>query len=228
MRRSLGRILFGVVLLLFGVVGLLEGMGYNLSINYNGWWTVFIIIPCIVSMIEGGIHTGNSIGLVVGVVMLANAQGILPVGFVKLFTFPVILILVGLSLLLGRDSSKYRPSSKKNYGSNDDSDYPDYFVLFGGSEVSNRSRNLKGASITAIFGGIDSDFREAHVDHDITIHVTSIFGGNDVYLPSNVNVRMAGVPIFGDNSNYHKGSANSQSPVITVHAFSLFGGTDIH
>ena len=227
MRQSRGRILFGIALVFVGVISLLKSFGYDININFDGWWTIFIIVPSISSMIDHGIRPGNTIGVAIGLLLLANAQHWLPDDFIRLFSFPVILILIGLSLLFGRVNFRTSSYSRSSYNSTDDSDHPDYFVLFGGHECENRSRNLKGANITAIFGGMDIDFSKAQIHDNIKITVTSIFGGSDVYLPSNVQVRFSSVPIFGGNSNYHEGTLNENAPIVTIEAFSLFGGSEV-
>lgn len=238
MRRSFGRIVFGIALVLFGVVGLMKSFGYDIQINLDGWWTIFIIVPCLSSVIDDGVNPGNLIGLGVGVLLLARAQDWIPVSIAPLFSWPMFMVLGGLALLFGR-SSYSRPRYHRNeeryssshasssMGPNDDAEYPDYFVLFGGSEMRNATTNLRGATITAIFGGVEADFSRAQIHEDISIQVTSIFGGSEIRLPSNVRVRVTGVPIFGGVSNEHDDAMSESAPLVTIHCFSLFGGSEI-
>lgn len=76
MRKNFGTLLIGVVFLIFGggyVVARL--LGYDPPFFFDGWWTLFLMIPAVISMVETGVHVGNSIILVVGLLLLAGAQG---------------------------------------------------------------------------------------------------------------------------------------------------------
>ena len=68
--------------------------------------------------------------------------------------------------------------------------------------------------------------REANITQDQIINATAVFGGIDIIVPSNVNVKVKSNSIFGGVDN--KIIINKENaPTIYVKAFCLFGGVEI-
>jgi len=78
MRKRIGSVLWGVAFIIAGLGFAGNAFGiWDFDIFFDGWWTLFIIIPAIISMVENGPNTGNSIWLIVGGVLLLSAQDII-------------------------------------------------------------------------------------------------------------------------------------------------------
>ena len=58
------------------------------------------------------------------------------------------------------------------------------------------------------------------------IKTSSIFGGIEIYVPQNVNVKVKSTPIFGGVSNKVRNSKDN-TKTIYIEAFCMFGGVDI-
>jgi hypothetical protein len=103
-------IVIGILFLAAGIAvgGSMLGF-FDLSISMRGWWTIFIIAPALISMVQGGPNAGNIIVLGVGVILLLKEQGIMPEVFSWRLIFPVVLLAVGFQLLFGgsRHSGRY-------------------------------------------------------------------------------------------------------------------------
>lgn len=85
---------------------------------------------------------------------------------------------------------------------------------------------FEGAELTAVFGGAECDLRNAIIPNDCVIQVCSVFGGIDILVPENVNVKVNSTSIFGGVSN--KTSLNKENTVtLYVSGLCLFGGVDI-
>jgi len=117
MKRDIMTIVIGILFLAAGIAvgGSMLGF-FDLSISLRGWWTVFIIAPALISMIQGGPNAGNIIVLGVGVILLLNAQGVMPAGFTWRLIFPVVLLAVGFQLLFGgsRRSDRHQRKDDRN------------------------------------------------------------------------------------------------------------------
>jgi predicted membrane protein len=102
MRRDIGTIIVGILFLAAGIAlgGSLLGY-FDFRVNLDGWWTLFLIIPALIAIAQGGINAGNIILLGVGVVLLLNAQGVIPHGFTWKLILPVVLLAVGFQLIFG-------------------------------------------------------------------------------------------------------------------------------
>ena len=65
--NNMKSILWGVVLVLLGVLVGTNSLGItNIDIFFDGWWSLFIIIPCFIGLFSNEDKTGNIIGLLVG------------------------------------------------------------------------------------------------------------------------------------------------------------------
>lgn len=230
MRKNLGNILWGLVFIGVGV-GLIGNI-FNLwdyKVFFAGWWTLFIIVPALVSMVQSGIHIGNSIVLGVGVILLLDQQNIIKEGMIYKFAAPAILIIIGLAIL-SKVLIKREPGSSSAVppGTTVSSeDFPNYFALFSGNTVKNNSTNFRGGNTTSIFGGNEIDLRDVVLSGDVSFNVTSIFGGTEIKAPTNAKIEVKGVPIFGGNENTAVSSADPAAHKITFQCTSIFGGTEI-
>ena len=90
MRNKLGQLLVGAVLLFYGGVHLTSRiMGYDLPFFFDGWWTLLVMVPAGMSMLETGIHIGNTIVLLLGALLLCWEQG-----WIENLNFPLVLAVV--------------------------------------------------------------------------------------------------------------------------------------
>ncbi len=227
MRKNIGNILWGLLFIGIGV-GLIGNIFeiWDYKIFFDGWWTLFIIVPAVISMIQGGIKTSNLIMLAIGGVLLLDRQEIIPDGMLFKFAAPVVLIIIGLTII---SKIFYKDTGRGCFINTQtkSEDNPDYVAVFSGNSVKNVSTDFQGGSATAVFGGNDIDLSDVVINRDVTFTVTSIFGGNDIIAPKNARVEMSGVPIFGGNENKAVSSQSPDANTITFVCTSIFGGTDI-
>lgn len=225
MRKRIGSILWGVAFIVAGLG--FAGNAFelwNFDIFFDGWWTLFIIIPAIISMVENGPNTGNSIWLVVGGVLLLSAQDIIDGRIVGKLFFPIILVLIGCSIIFGNRVRQAVPQSA--FASIPVGGVPGYNAIFSGNDVRWPAEQFSGASLSAVFGGVTLDLRNAIITEDAVINSTCIFGGIDIYVPQNVQVKVGGVPVFGGVDN-KAANASPNAPTVYVNSTCIFGGVDI-
>lgn len=222
--KDKGNLIWGILLIAIGIIIGLNSLGItNITLFFDGWWTLFIIIPNLVDIIKDPRKMSNYIWLVVGVVLLLCAQGILRFEIVGKLILPSILVAIGLSLLL---KDKVEAKVKEKIKNLNKDGLEEYYATFSGQEIHPRGDEFKGASLNAIFGGIDLNLSEAQIQKDTLINITSVFGGVDIKVPANVNVKVQGTSIFGGVDNKVK-KYTENLPTIYVKAFCLFGGADI-
>lgn len=216
--------LWGVILILCGIG--LAGNAFHLwsfSIFFKGWWTLFIIVPCVVNIAKKGFDPLPTAGLIIGLLFLLSAWGILPGGVVFKLFFPVMLVLIGCNILFKGSAQKKQFKDHTNAAH---SDVPEYNAIFGGQTVRCDNEIFTGANLNAIFGGIDLKLGQAYLQEDVVINCTAVFGGVDIRVPANVNVQVAGVPIFGGIDNRVK-NHTPDAPTIFINATCFLGGIDI-
>ena len=225
MRKRIGSVLWGVAFIIAGLGFAGNAFGiWDFDIFFDGWWTLFIIIPAIISMVENGPNTGNSIWLIVGGVLLLSAQDIIDGRIVGKLFFPVILVLIGFSIIFGNRVRQSVPQSA--FASVPVGGVPGYNAIFSGNDVRWPAEQFTGASLSAVFGGVTLDLRNAIITEDAVINSTCIFAGIDIYVPQNVQVKVAGVPVFGGVDN-KAANAAPNAPTVYVNSTCIFGGVDI-
>lgn len=222
--KDKGNLIWGIILIVIGLIIGLNSLGIaNINIFFDGWWTLFIIIPSLIDIIKRPSKGESYVWLAVGVVLLLCAQGILSFKIIGKLILPTILVGIGLSILL---KDKVGAKVKEKIKTLNQDGLEEYYATFSGQEINLKGDEFKGASLNAIFGGIDLNLVEAQIQKDTLINVTSVFGGVDIKVPSNVNVKVKSTSIFGGVDNKVK-KYNESLPTIYVKAFCLFGGADI-
>ena len=218
-------ILWGFVFIVLGVIFGLNALDItHIDVFFNGWGTLFIIVPCFIDLFKDDDKTGNIIGLLIGIVLLLCCQDFLEFDIVLKLMVPAILIIIGLSFLF-KDvlNSKVRKEMKKI----SKSDAHEYCATFGGQKVDFDNEEFKGCSLTAVFGGVECDLSNSIIKEDTIINVSAIFGGIDIHVPKDVKVKVTSTPIFGGVSNKRKNPIEDNIKTIYVNATCIFGGVEI-
>lgn len=220
-------ILWGIVLVIIGVIVGLNALNItNIDIFFNGWWTLFIIIPSLIGLLNEKDKTGNIIGLIIGIVLLLGVQNIINFDLIWKLILPMIIIIFGLSLIFGNTfNNKINKEIKKinnKKGKNEE-----YCSTFSQQKIDFDDEEFKGASLTAVFGGITLDLRKAKINEDVVIDTTSVFGGIDIYVPDNIKIKVKSTSIFGGVDNKKIKNDNEKEHIIYINASCIFGGVDI-
>ena len=94
--NSIKNILWGIILVIVGLVIGLNVIGVtDINIFFDGWWTLFVIIPCFIGLFTNKDRTGSIIGLLIGLVLLLSAQNIIDFDLIWKLLLPSIIIIIG-------------------------------------------------------------------------------------------------------------------------------------
>lgn len=229
MKKNFSNVLWGIVLVVVGIILALNALNItNISIFFNGWWTLFIIVPCFIGLFDNSEgKTGNIIGLIIGVLLLLACQRIINFVVVWKLLLPIILVIIGLSYIFKNAiSSSVSNKIKEINSKNKKGDSKEYASTFSGQKLDFSKEKFTGCNLSAVFGGIELDLTDAIIKEDVVIEASSIFGGIDIRVSKDVNVKVNSTSIFGGVSNKAKNSDNNKV-TIYVNATCLFGGVDI-
>lgn len=221
-------IVWGILLIVLGVIFGLNAMGItDINIFFRGWWTLFIIIPSACGIIRNPRKIGSYIWLVIGVVLLLNVRGIIELKNISKLIFPAILVFIGLGIIFREQvGTKVNEKIKDLSSKTSKEGLEEYYATFSGQDLNFKGETFKGASLNAIFGGIELTLKEAEITQDTLINATSVFGGIDIIVPENVNVKVKPTSIFGGTTNKVK-DEKQNVPTLYVKSFCLFGGVEI-
>ena len=221
------KILWGLVLVAVGVILGLNAMGVtNIDLLFDGWWTLFIIVPCFLGLFSPGDKTGDLIGLLVGVFLLLCAQGVLDYAMLWKLALPVIVVLIGLRLIFGGIRDPQQEKIIKELKSNG-KDLKNGFAAFSGTDLNFNGEPFEGAELTAVFGGVKCDLRGAVMNSDAVVKASAIFGGIDLIVPEGVAVKVRSRSFFGGVDNKHPQPTAQSLVTVYVDATCVFGGMDI-
>lgn len=222
-------VIWGIVLIAAGVLWALSSLGIaEVDIFFDGWWTLFIIVPSAISLFTSNDKIGSAFGIGVGVVLLLCARDIIQFDMIMKLIVPGIIVAIGLKMIFRTFGNSKTDEAVKELEQNPEN-IDNVFALFTGHKVDCRGKVFKGAEINAIFGGVDYDLRGAVIEPDCAIKASAIFGGIDIYVPENVKVRVKSTSLFGGVSNKARRPDDGAEGVVTLYvsALCMFGGIDI-
>ena len=223
--KKTSSILWGIVLILAGALFALNALNLtDIDLFFDGWWTLFILVPCTIGLFTEREKMGNILGIVVGVCLLLACRDIVSFSLLWKLLVPAVIVIVGLKMLLGgifggkahEILSKQKEEGKAPRNA---------FAAFSGSDLKMDGEVFEGAELTAIFGGVKCDLRGAIIEKDCAITVSAIFGGIDIFVPEGINVKVNSTSLFGGVSN--KTTVHKDAPTVYVSGTCMFGGVDV-
>jgi predicted membrane protein len=225
MKHKIRSVLWGIFFIVIGALFALNALDItDIDIFFDGWWTLFIIIPSVIGLFTEKDKTGNLIGVAIGVFLLLCSRDILSFSMLWKLLVPAIIMIIGLkmifSALFGNKANQILKQLKEN-GNVPRSGH----ATFSGCTLNYQDQVFEGAELSAVFGGVKCDLREAVIEKDCAIEVSAIFGGIDILVPKHINVKVNSTCIFGGISN--KTKPNADAPTLYITGTCMFGGVDI-
>ena len=213
-----GRLYFGSVIVAVGVILLLDNAGtVDAGDIFGTWWPALVVAAGLLMLAANPGHWVMPLLVTaVGVALLLSTLDVVDIGD---FLWPAILVAVGLVVIFGR-SVGGRSTDTGSTVSN--------FTVFSGSELASHSDSFEGGSVSAVFGGVELDLRDAQLAPEAALDVFTAFGGVDISVPQGWHVEIKGFPIFGGFENATtKDKLSSASPTLTINATVMFGGLEV-
>lgn len=198
----------------------------NIDLFFDGWWTLFIIIPCFIGLFKEKDKIGNLIGLFIGIVLLLSCQDYIDTEMIIKLIFPAILIAIGVTVMFkdtinGKVNKEIKKLNENQKGATE------YCATFSGQNVKFDDEEFKSANLTAVFGGVKCDLRKAIINGDVIINAEAIFGGIEIYVPQNLKVKIKSTPIFGGVSDKTSHNKDENSHTLYINSTTVFGGVDV-
>ncbi len=223
---KVNRILWGLVFVVLGVVVALNTLDIiDFNIFFDGWWTLIIIVPCFIGLFdtENVSKIDNVIGLIIGFVLLFATWDLISFELIFKLFIPAILVIIGLYMIFGnlfKNNVKEKIKAKKEKGNGES-----IVATFSEQMVTKKDEVFENANLDAVFGSVVLDLSKAKIKDEAVISASAIFGGIDIIVPKDVEVKVKSTPIFGGVSNKSKGKDTKK--VIYIDALALFGSIDI-
>ena len=98
--KKISSVLWGIVLVVIGAIFALNSLNItDIDVFFDGWWTLFIIVPCAVGLFTEREKTRNIIGIAVGVLLFLCCREILSFSLLWKLLVPALIIIVGLKMV---------------------------------------------------------------------------------------------------------------------------------
>lgn len=251
-KRKRGGNIGGLILIIIGAGLLLQRMDLDIPDWVFSWQSILIVVGLAIGINHRFKSGGWMIITAVGVVFLVGDIMNWPYNTAR-FIWPLGLIIAGLILIIKRkdwDTKKERYKHKypyekyaqqyqdqysqnQYYGQNHTTsteDFIDSNVMFGGENKIILSKNFKGGRITAFCGGSEINLMKADFTGTVVLDVSAIFGGIEVIVPGNWNVKVEVTSIMGgveDKRSIEFLEAANPDKTLIIRGSATFGGVEI-
>ncbi len=219
-KRCRGGSIVGLILIILGALWVLNNTEI-ITFRFSNWWPLILIAVGLINLFENR-RVNNPFAwilIALGVIFLLTTHDYFQWSEIWKF-WPVILIIIGISILFGRGGTKITGSSSD--------DMFDGTAIFWGLEKKIADKAFKGGSITAIFGGAEIDLRSAELDKDgAVLDITAIFGGVEIWIPESWVIETHTTGIFGGAENKCKNQEQKAGQRAVINATAIFGGVEI-
>jgi predicted membrane protein len=224
-KDSSGRIFWGIIIMLVGVLLLLQQMDkLDFGDVIARYWPLILILVGVWQLIANGFrNTGGPLLLIaLGVVFQLWKLDILGRKTWS-YVWPLLIIFAGLWTLLGALRRRSPAATVIKEGD------IDAFALFAGLERRVDSPAFRGGKATAIMGGVDLDLRGAGLaEGAAAIDLSVIMGGITLRVPRGWRVEMDARPLLGGIEDKHTYEPATQGGgTLRVKATAILGGIEI-
>lgn len=235
----------GLILIVIGVFLFLQ----NLHLDIPHWifsWKMLLIVLGLLVAIRHNFRGGPwFIMMLVGGMFLVDDIVGFDFNFPR-YGWPLILVMIGVYMLTKRPCQRkrnyaYDPGqdvSVRNWSAGSyretisgptSDDFVSATAIFGSDNRVVLSKNFQGGDITSIFGGAEVNFTQADFTGKIALDATAIFGGIELIVPANWEVKLEVNTIFGgveDKRPVEMMVPNSDK-MLVLRGICVFGGIDI-
>lgn len=228
--KQIKPIIWGIAIIALGIIFGGNAIGwFSLDIFFDGWWTLFIIVPSAISLFTEKDKIMSLGFLAVGIILLLSAQNVFSYDVAWKVILAVFLVTIGLSIII--NSIIYNKNdqevTKKIKDLEDGKSMDSQFAIFSGSDRVYKNELFNGSNLLAIFGGVNLDLRNAKFEKDTVIKAFALFGGIDITVPPEVKVKLKSGFFFGGISDDRKSTTEKGKHTIYIDSAGGFGGVTI-
>ncbi|MGL4972663.1 MAG: LiaF transmembrane domain-containing protein [Culicoidibacterales bacterium] len=227
MGTIVSRILLGLGVIAFGILMLLDNLGYVAFWQvFNNYWPVILVFIGITYLFRK-LWLSAFFFSIIGVILIALNLDVID-GSLWTYIIPIGVIVIGLALLLPATARRSRENNDNYY--QDQRETMNLAAILGGSIKKVTAQQFKAGDVLAVFGGATLDLRSAQLaETGARLEITSVFGGIDLLVPEHWTIDVRVSAIFGgvDDRRQTIKVGEKTAPVLVVHGVCFFGGLDI-
>ena len=239
--RMTPRLVFGLAVMVLGLLLTLDNMGVLEAREYVRFWPVVLIAVGLSRFLQPPEVCPRGPALVwigVGVAFLLNTLHVIRIRQL----WPLVLLLVGGSMVWRALTIPRRsrgevvaapvvgsagPQTAEPGPVMTSDSYVKTFAVMGGVTRGTNSQDFRGGEATAIMGGCEIDLRKARIQGgEAVIDIFALWGGIEIYVPEDWEVVNRGTAVMGGFEDQTKRPAEPKGRLV-VTGFALMGGVEI-
>lgn len=219
------KVIWGSALVLCGIVWIVC-ICLHINVLFNGWWTLFIIVPSICGLLGQREKTAPAIGLGVGVLLLLAEQNVIDWDMFWKIGLAVLVIALGLGMIFGnkrKDADLPPVKTLSRDGKNIrvvNASFGEQNLCFGG-EV------FEGADVVASFASVHLDLRGAVINEDVELNVDCKFAGLVISAPGDLLVKVTANATFGGVDDKRHVFVSDHTHTLYISGSCVFSGIEI-
>ena len=223
-RASLGpQLILGLCAIFFGILFTLD----NLHIlRFGDLWRFWPLILIVIGTIKI-LWAGGGSGLVAGGI-IAGAGSLLLLNNLNFLRFslfdywPLVLVAIGVSVV-------WQALDSRRGLSTTGTETVSGFAFMSGVVRNCNTQNFRGGDLTAIMGGCEIDLRQASIaDGSAVIQVLAFWGGIEIMVPAEWNVRSTVVPLLAGFEDKTRPLNPAGQKTLVVKGFAIMSGIEVH
>ena len=190
----------------------------SFTIFFDGWWTLFVIIPAADDIFRRGLKTANLVCAMSGAILFIAVQDFIRWESIGKFIVPVMVVIAGAGIIFsglsaGADKTgrSVRPHPEDGVeGADaagmvttiDDREEAEVSAVFSSVKFESiRGAAVTYASCTSVFGHAVLDLSEADISGGLNMTVNVVFGSAEIILPPGTAAGTDGLLVIAGCSN---------------------------
>ncbi|MBI1221856.1 MAG: hypothetical protein GC180_04555 [Bacteroidetes bacterium] len=231
--RERGARFFGFILIMAGLIWLLHRMKIDLLPAWAVSGPVLTIILGLIFTIKTRFRKVAPILItLLGTAWLFRKYDLIPYEY-HYYTMPVVLMIIGLVFLLRPRKNPWDTENAKRcagrFEEEDVNDMVGIDAVFCGSKKRVSSKNFQGGNINIVFGGSEINLSHADFEKEAVLNVSITFGGLNLIIPSNweVKMQMSTIAAGVEDNRPDTGLQVVPDKTLILKGNVLFGGVEI-
>ena len=219
------KVIWGSALVVCGIAWIVC-ICLHINILFNGWWTLFIIVPSICALLGNSDKTGPAIGLGVGVLLLLAEQNVIDWDMFWKIGLAVLVIALGLGMIFGNRRKTTDIPTVKTLN-RDGKNIRVVNATFGEQNLNFGGEVFEGADVNASFASVHLDLHGATINEDMEINVDLKFSGLVIYAPSDLLVKVTAGSTFGGVDDKRRVVVTDHTHTLYISGACVFSGIEI-
>ena len=221
------KIFIGLALIAAGLLWVLNLVGVlNFDFSTRGWWTLFIIVPCVFGLFTDRDKVGPCMGIGWGVLLLLAVREVITWDMMWQIGLALMIIGFGIKILFFKGCQNHGVCEQKSI-SRDGKDIRRIETSFGKQDISFAGERFEGADVQTSFGGLSLNLKGADIADQAFIDLNVGFAGVSIIVPEGLAVQISVNSGFGGVSDKRFQKVGTGTPLLIITGKVGFGGVEV-